>query len=201
MTESTRDKLLAIALEQFAERGFDGVSIANIADALGLSKQALLHHFSTKEKLYGELLGKISREFETRIDARSSADSDVDALINLFQTFAADAREHRPQTALLMRELLDNSQRARDAGHWYLKGFLDSLVARVGDLPAWRDSTRHQRLACVYQILGAINYFAISRDTLEGMFGSEDYTRMETAYDEQLVAFIKPALQRSASRS
>ena len=63
MTISTRDQLLATARTLFAERGFYGVSIASIANEHGLTKQALLHHFSSKEKLYGEVLKEIADDF------------------------------------------------------------------------------------------------------------------------------------------
>lgn len=37
-----------------------GASLANIADELGLTKQALLHHLGRKEKLYAEIPAWIS---------------------------------------------------------------------------------------------------------------------------------------------
>ena len=194
MSTSTRDRLLAVALEQFAARGFSGVSIASIADALGLSKQALLHHFSSKEKLYGELLHTISLDFEARIQAHDEEQPDLESLVNLLVEFAADSRRHRDQTVLLVRELLDNSERASEAGRWYLKPFLESLIARIQALPQWRAADRAAATAAVYQILGAINYFAISRDTLTAMFGSHDYQRLEAVFDSQLTAMIRASL-------
>ncbi len=195
MTQTTRDRLLDVARLQFAERGFDGVSIASIADDLGLSKQALLHHFSSKEKLYGELLAGISRDFEARVESHGAPSGDTDALVALFLDLAADSRLHQDQTALLMRELLDNGVRARKAGHWYLKGFLESLSAHVRSLPQWQTADEEHALACVYQILGAINYFAISRETLLAMFGSRPYATMEKAFDSQLAGLIDNVLR------
>lgn len=59
---STRDRMIEEARALFAERGFYGVSIAQIAAELGLTKQALLHHFGTKERLYGLVLEQIAGE-------------------------------------------------------------------------------------------------------------------------------------------
>ena len=58
--KKTREQLLDVARHQFAMTGFYGTSIASIANELGLSKQALLHHFGSKDKLYGEILKEIS---------------------------------------------------------------------------------------------------------------------------------------------
>ena len=62
MSLSTRDQFIAAAQHLFAEKGFYGASIAAIAEELGLTKQALLHHFGNKEKLYGEVLQRLSGE-------------------------------------------------------------------------------------------------------------------------------------------
>ena len=45
MQEDTREQLLESASQLFAAKGFYGASLANIADELGLTTQALLHHF------------------------------------------------------------------------------------------------------------------------------------------------------------
>ena len=50
----TRERFLDAAAEAFAERGFYGTSIAAIAESLPYTKQALLHHFGSKEKLYAK---------------------------------------------------------------------------------------------------------------------------------------------------
>ncbi|MEM9314788.1 MAG: TetR/AcrR family transcriptional regulator [Pseudomonadota bacterium] len=195
MANNTRERFLAVALEQFAEGGFDGVSIAGIADVLGLSKQALLHHFESKEKLYGEVLDGISRAFQERIEATDATPkNDRDAIAALLAALVQDHRQHPQQTRLLMRELLDNSRRAERASHWYLRGFLDALVDRVHALPQWGSAGRHHAAAAVYQFLGAINYFAVSSPTLKAMFSDEFYADMDDCFDAQLEQLIRAGL-------
>lgn len=53
---SRRDDILRIAMGLFAQNGFDGTSIRDIADAAGLTKPALYYHFSDKEELYEHVL-------------------------------------------------------------------------------------------------------------------------------------------------
>ena len=48
---STREKLLTEAEILFAERGFYGTSINDVAATLGLTKPGLLHHFPTRTDL------------------------------------------------------------------------------------------------------------------------------------------------------
>ena len=46
---------MAVAASLFAKRGFDGVSIREIADAAGIMGPSLYHHFSSKNELYLEV--------------------------------------------------------------------------------------------------------------------------------------------------
>lgn len=45
------DSLLAVAVEVFNERGYDGTSMDDLARGLGLTKAAIYHHVSGKEEL------------------------------------------------------------------------------------------------------------------------------------------------------
>ncbi|MET8006582.1 TetR/AcrR family transcriptional regulator [Nonomuraea glycinis] len=49
--DERREDIMAAAERVFAERGYRAGSLAAIAEAVGISKQTLLHHFQTKEDL------------------------------------------------------------------------------------------------------------------------------------------------------
>src|SRR3954452_11488216 len=57
-TEARRAEILRTALESFAVRGFQGSSLREIADAVGLSQAGVLHHFSSKEALLAAVLAE-----------------------------------------------------------------------------------------------------------------------------------------------
>ncbi len=200
MPTDTRELFLDTAEALFAERGFYGVSIAAIADEHGLTKQALLHHFGSKEKLYGEVLIRISARFEILVDEVESETTDpIARLTSFFATLQSQEKKFAAQTRLLMRELLDNQHRANSAATWYLKPFLEHLIAMVHDVPGWADSTEAQALAVVYQWLGAVNYFAVSGPTLSGIFGKKNFEQMTKAYPQQLETLIISSLKAPPS--
>ncbi len=48
-------KLLLVALDHFAKRGFDGVQVREVAEEAGVSKPTLYYHFGSKEGLFRQL--------------------------------------------------------------------------------------------------------------------------------------------------
>ncbi len=59
-----KERILEVALKTFAENGFRGASIAEIADRCGLSQPGLLHHFPTKAALLSAVL-----DYRDRLDS------------------------------------------------------------------------------------------------------------------------------------
>jgi AcrR family transcriptional regulator len=48
---STRERILNVALDLFTEKGFDGTSLREIAERLGVTKAALYYHFASKDDI------------------------------------------------------------------------------------------------------------------------------------------------------
>lgn len=61
----TRDRILAVALALFADKGYEATSMREIAEQLGITKPALYYHFDSKEDIVRSLLADI----ETQVDA------------------------------------------------------------------------------------------------------------------------------------
>jgi len=191
----TKNRLLVEATKQFSESGFDGASLSNIAGGVGVTKQTLLHHFGSKEELYAGVLKKISTRHLSVIDRVISEKCEpATQLEQIFGACFEDALEQEGQSHLLMRELLDNEGRAEKASVWYLKPVLETLTDMLLSTANWRGRTRDQAFSCVYQILGAINYFAVSQPTLEQMFGKERKASISVAFPEQLKALVRTAI-------
>jgi len=190
-----KEKFLEAAIKHFSEKGFYGASLAAVTADVGVTKQALLHHFGPQETRYGDVLYRIARRFEQVVEtARAAADTAEERLVVVCRILFADSVNYPAETLLLTRELLDNRRRVEKARQWYLKPFLEELVALAGQTRRWQKSSKAEILTGVYQLLGAINYFAISEPTLTRMFGTSEFTDLRCVFPDQLEQTVRACL-------
>lgn len=195
MHADTRQRLLDIAEQLFAERGFYGVSIAAIASEVGLTKQGLLHYFNSKEKLYGAIVQRISDDFQDhQREALQASEDPAERLEKFYAALVEPTETNVQRTRLLMRELLDNNERAAKAENWYLRPFLDRLISMVKDVNKSEKLSDAEALAYGYQLLGAVNYFLISTSTLKAIYGAMFIEAISTDFIKNLNRLINQGL-------
>ena len=120
--QDRRRAILDAATELFADRGFDGVSVQEIADRAGTHKTTVLYHFATKDALHDavleEGLGRITDTMQEFLAGEFRRER-VAYLLDQIHGFFA---EHLALARLLQRELLDPA--ATDA---YMRYFVEPI--------------------------------------------------------------------------
>lgn len=198
--EDTREKLLAAALRQFAQRGVHGASISLIAGEVGLTKQALLYHFKRKEDLYAEVLRDIAqgtlKAMRSSHDPASSPEQQFeDTIMGVY----AAAQANPLGSMVLMREVLDDQRRDAPPEQWFHKAWLEGIVERLDAVASWTHRPHAEKVACVFQLVSAIELFTNSRSVLTRFYGEAEYEDIAATYPEQLRAQVRRVIAGEAA--
>ena len=187
------DRILNAAMALFAQHGFDHVSMNAVAEAAGVSKANVFHHFKSKDELYLNAMRQACEASRSSLDAMADGNGDpwqrimrfVDEHLQSMLTNSRDAR-------LVMREVVEN--RPGNGQRLAQEVFRDNfsrLVAIIADCQ--RSGAIRQELDPVFVstlMLAANVFFFQSQEImrhLDGVTFADDPAR----YAEMFVDVLK----------
>lgn len=151
------ESLLAVAVEVFGQRGYDGTSMDDLARAAGITKSSFYHHVKSKEELLERSLDRALGGLFTALEAAEAGDAAaVVRLEGLLRGSVAVLVAELPHVTLLLR-VRGNTDveraalaRRRDFDH-RVTALVEAAIAE-GDLRAGADPALTARL-----LFGLIN--------------------------------------------
>jgi AcrR family transcriptional regulator len=103
-----KDEILDIATHLFADRGYDGTSMNDVAERVGMRKASLFYHFTTKDALYEAALERLVRRLSAALTAAYSASGTYAERLEAAADALTTVLSQRPLAArLLVREAID----------------------------------------------------------------------------------------------
>jgi len=82
-----REQILERSIRLFAKAGYDGVSMRDVAVAVGLTPAALYYHFSDKEQLYVDAVGyafrKVTGVLKSAIEAAATPLAQLESVVGV----------------------------------------------------------------------------------------------------------------------
>ncbi|MFI6365414.1 TetR/AcrR family transcriptional regulator [Nocardia sp. NPDC050630] len=104
--EATRARIMAAAVELFAEQGFHGTGVAEIGDRAGVQRGALYYHIGSKEELLWQILRAYIQLMLTDAQRISrSTDDPIVKLRKLIHSHVGLIIEHRREVAIQLRDV------------------------------------------------------------------------------------------------
>lgn len=102
----TRERVLRVAAELFASKGYHATGISELSAAVGLGRGALYHHISSKEELLFEINSRYLRELiEFGSDLITTDMPAEDRLRALSRGVMRTIAEHLPELTVCFREV------------------------------------------------------------------------------------------------
>ena len=125
-------RLLEVAARLFAEQGYAGTSISDLARAAGVSKSNVFHHFASKEALYFRVIRDAVQRFGRTLNEILESDGAFTEQLHFMQRAHLEhVFSHREVALLILRELqsVDSERGGRLAAEVFSTNF--KLVVRL----------------------------------------------------------------------
>lgn len=138
--KNTQQSILEEALSLFSVRGYDGVSVKDIAAAVGIKDSSLYKHYKSKREIFEKILEGMNKRFEDTVAfyklpqgeiekvAKQYGENDLrwlkKAVEGIFTFFVEDSYASQ-FWHLLIIEKYKNNEAARLFEEWFITGPLD----------------------------------------------------------------------------
>ena len=84
MAEGTKERILDIALELFAQNGYLGTSMSDIAKQLGFTKAALYKHYTSKQEILDQIVERMNRMDYERAEEYEMPETEPDGFAEAY---------------------------------------------------------------------------------------------------------------------
>lgn len=193
---STRDLILDEAVACFAERGYDGTSLNDIAAGVGIRRPSLLHHFASKELLYRNVFERILSDWLERVSQAVEMDgTGWDKVELVLRAGFALFEDHPDYVRMMRREALDGGVRLGIDLASVLKPLFEAAADYLDDMMDSGKLRRHDSRHLLIMGYGAIlSYFSDAPFITDLLEDDALTSERITVHREAVVAFFRSAL-------
>jgi len=182
----TKQRLLAAGVELFAERGFHGTKVRDIAARAGVNVAAGNYHYGSKKELYLEVLRAQFADVRALLARRGGSPSPA-ALARLPRAAVVETLRARVRVMfevlvgppglagrLMQREMSDPSEAFPVVVAEFIEPIVGEMEALVSRLAPALDGEAVRR--SVASIAGQVHFYLSAQPAVQRLFGADAYT-------------------------
>ena len=195
---ASTDRILEAARGEFAQHGFGGARLQDIAARAQLSHPTLLYHFGSKEGLYAAVIEQAMQDWAAMTSlAIADGKAGFDRVASLIDAGFAFFATHHDFVVIWRREAIEGGGRLEVAMAEHMRPFLDRAVAFLEREVAAGRLRAHDPVELMQLVYGAVStYFSDAgfRARLSGVdpMTSEARARFATALTGMLRDALAP---------
>lgn len=127
---STRDSVFDAAATLFSAKGFDGVSMDDIAKVAEVNKAMIYYHFTDKLALYRAIIGDGLKSTGETVGTITAGDASPEAKLDAFIAAFVRMTEERPwMPTMMLREVAEGAPRLDPETLQHMRKVIMSFVA------------------------------------------------------------------------
>lgn len=183
-------RLIAAAIQVFADRGLEGATTARIAEAAGLPKANLHYYFASKEAIYRRAVLGILEKWLDAFDVLSPDDDPARAIGDYVRAKMKASFDYPAESRLFARELLSGAPIIQ---HYLATELRDWVAEKSVIIEAWIDKGLMAPVSpphLFFTIWAATQTFADFAVQIESILGDESQESRQDVATREMVGFV-----------
>ena len=202
LTKEQTDKILSIAAEEFADKGFAGTAIGSVARKAGVSVGVIYKYYAGKEDLFNACVTKSLESMEEVLSMTGNdGGSLMDMLANLISRMQGFARENPEYIRLYHQITVSGSPAGKTQTAELIEsstaGIYEEFIRKASETGEIRNDIDPAAFAFLIDNLLMMLHFSYACDYYKDRFRiyfGEDAIDKDEAVKEQMLKFIGAAL-------
>lgn len=140
---STKQKILVEALNLFAEKGYEAVSVGQIADAVGIKAPSLYKHYKSKQDIFDAILAEMDERYKQQANAMQLNGTNPTQDAKVYETISEDTLVemgrnlflyflHDEYTAKFRKMLTVEQYHSKELADLYSRQYVDDVLSYQG---------------------------------------------------------------------
>lgn len=195
--EEKETLILSAALEVFAQNGFAGTTLDDIAGLAGMSKPNLIYYFASKEEIYRAVLGRTLATWLEPLIALDPTGEPLAEIRDYIRRKLEMSRERPQESRLFAGEILAGAPLIRDALEGDLKNLVDEKVEVIRQWIADGMLAAHDPYHLIFAIWAMTQHYADFDVQVQAVLGRETdesarYAGAERFMEEVILQGLRP---------